>query len=48
MMTVCNSRERTKEEFEKLFKAADERFQMVDVHRTPGSPLSIIEVGFKN
>ena len=46
MMTVNNSRERTKEEFEALFKAADLRFRLVDVHRTLGSPLAIIEVGF--
>ena len=46
MMTVCNSRERTAEEFEALFKAADPRFRLVGIHRTPGSPLSIVEVRF--
>ena len=46
MMTMCNSRERTAEEFEALFKAADQRFHLVDVHRTLGNPLSIIEVRF--
>ena len=45
-MTANNSRERTAEEFEGLFKAADPRLRLVDIHRTPGSPLSIIEVRF--
>ena len=46
VMTCCNARERTAAEFEALFKAADPRFHLVEVHITPGSSLSILEVRF--
>ena len=46
MMTCCNARERTAEELEGLFKAADPRFHLVKIHHTPGSSLSILEVRF--
>ena len=46
MMTMCNSRERTAAEFEEMFKAADPRFHLVKIHRTPGSSLSILEIRF--
>lgn len=46
MMTLGNSRERTAGEFEGVFKAADPRFHLVKIHRTPGSSLSILEVRF--
>ena len=44
MMTVCNSRERTAEEFEGLFHKADSRLKLVNIHRTPGSAMAIMEV----
>ena len=46
MMTCCNSRERTAEQFETLFAAADPRLKLVNIHRVPGSPLGIMEVRF--
>ena len=46
VMTYCNARERTAAEFESLFQAADPRFHLVEVHITPGSSLSILEIRF--
>lgn len=46
MLTCMNARERTAQDFEKLFTAADARFKLVNTHRSPGSPLAIMEVRF--
>ena len=44
MMMVCNSRERTAEDFEGLLHKADPRLKLVNIHRTLGSAMAIIEV----
>ena len=44
MLVALNSKERTAEEFETLFEEADPRLKLVNVHRSAGSPLSIMEV----
>ncbi len=46
MLVALNSRERTKDDFERLLKEADPRFNLVSIHTSPGSSLSIVEARF--
>ena len=42
MLTLCNARERDSDEWEMLFKQADDRFQFVNASMPEGSSLAII------
>jgi hypothetical protein len=44
MKQLFNSRERTAEEWRRLFKEADIRFCLEEITTSPGSALSVIEV----
>ncbi len=44
MLTLSNARERDRDDWEKLFKEADNRFRLVSAHVPRGSSLGIIEV----
>ena len=46
MLSTVNSKERTAPEFAALVREADSRFEMVNIHTVPGSPLSIMEFRF--
>jgi len=46
MATLFNAQERTAKEFEKVLKAADQRFVVDAVRRPEGSTMSIVEVGW--
>ena len=46
MMAVCNSKERTADDWEHLFTEADQRFKMVHIHTLPGNPVNVIEFRF--
>ena len=46
MLTLMNARERTAQDFKNLFTAADPRFKLADIHRSPGFPLAIMEADF--
>ena len=46
MLTCLNSRERTAQDYEELFTAADTRFKLANIHQSPGSPLAILEIRF--
>lgn len=46
MLTCHNACERTAQEFEELFTAADPRFKLAQIHRSPASSLAIVEVRF--
>ena len=46
MLSTVNSKERTAAEFEALVRQADSRFELVNIHTVPGSPLSIMEFRF--
>lgn len=43
MMTLSNARERDRDDWEMLFKQADERFQFAGAFVPEGSSLAIIE-----
>jgi hypothetical protein len=47
MMTLFNGQERTTRDFERVLKAADERFVLEGVRRPEGSTMSIVEVGWR-
>jgi hypothetical protein len=47
MATFFNAQERTAKEFEKILKAADERYVVNAVRRPEGSTMSIVEVDWK-
>ena len=46
MLTCMNARERTAHDFEEQFTAADPRVKFVNIHRSPTSPLAIMEIRF--
>lgn len=46
ILTLMNAHERTAQDFENLFTAADPRFKLADIHRSPGSPLALMEADF--
>ena len=43
MMTLCNGRERDRDDWEMLFKKADVRFRFVGAHTPDNTALAIIE-----
>ena len=43
MLTLCNARERDRDDWEMLFKEADHRFQFISAYVPEGSSLGIIE-----
>ena len=43
MLTLCNARERDRDDWEMLFKQADDRFHFVSAAVPEGSSLAIIE-----
>ena len=47
MMTLFNGQERTTRDFERVLKAADERFVLEGVRRPEGSTMRVVEVGWK-
>ena len=47
MLTLCNARERDRDDWEMLFKQADNRFQFVDASVPEGSSLAIIEAKWR-
>ena len=44
MMTLLNSSERDLEEWHSLFSLADPRLKLVNITRSPGSALSVMEL----
>ena len=47
MLSICNGRERDREDWEQVFKAADTRFKILDVYTPKPSALGIIDVLWK-
>jgi hypothetical protein len=43
MLTLCNARERDRDDWKMLFEKADSRFRFVDAFVPEGSSLAIIE-----
>ena len=46
MLSCLNASERTVQDFEELLTAADPRFKLANIHRSPASPLAVMEVRF--
>ena len=47
MLTLCNARERDRDDWETLFKTADSRFHFVNAYVPAGSSLGIIEASWE-
>ena len=47
MLSLFNSRERGPEDFEKLFKDADQRFKDVKVWKPEGAQLGLVEATWR-
>ena len=43
MLSLCNANERDRDDWEALFKEADDRFHLISVHVFKGSSLGVIE-----
>ena len=46
MLTLCNARERDRDDWKTLFKSADSRFYFVSAYIPEGSSLGIIEASW--
>lgn len=47
MLVSLNAKERTVEDWEVLFKRADPRLNLAQVHTLPGSIIAVMEVNFQ-
>ena len=48
MLSLNNSRERDRDDWEMLFREADERFRIVNVNVPQGSALAIVEAKWED